>query len=300
MNVKKMLLLLVFSGLLFLSCKTKDQDISYKFDSSSIYLLDLAFDINLSRSFAMSKSDSKYFVSMGLKFEPSDNAAGNSNVFDVSFTSLKYIEKSGEIAYDSDIDSSKKGGVANILGSSFKVSIKKSGEITMLNGFDDIMQTVFTAYLPKSSAKSVSSQFGSNFLKQILEQVLWVKHDGLVAKNDSWENSATYKRGIPSKTISLLKIEENKKNEITIEREFESSVGEFPMKMSYANYFFKDTEGNQSGVLKFDPITNWISKGEFKSEIKFTVSVKNSQGKGLNYKYKADVKTTVSGQIKKL
>ena len=177
----------------------------------------------------------------------------------------------GSFSYDSDTHDPDLPvpplamGVAAMLGSEFHATFTPSGEVTDIDGVDEMMERVIQSIeIPDGPMKDmmsdqIKSQFGEAQVKDMLSMATSVYPEHPVAVGESWNRVDTLNMGFAMTVDGTYTLTERKDGRVTIEIDSRITTPKDspPLEMGPTRMTFAMT-GDQKGTTHFEEATGMM------------------------------------------
>ncbi|HON19556.1 MAG TPA: DUF6263 family protein [Salinivirgaceae bacterium] len=163
--------------------------------------------------------------------------------------------------------------LSSLTGKAFKISIDRKGRISQVSDFDNIIESILSAYdqyLPGEQLEQLKDQlkksFGEEALKANLEMATSIFPSKSVSKGDRWSVEISTYSGFPAKITTNYSLKEVSDDYYLIEGEGSIVSDSNTTEISGMNMSFL-INGKIKSTLKVDPKTGWIIKADISQEI---------------------------------
>jgi hypothetical protein len=186
--------------------------------------------------------------------------------------------------------------LAPLLDKPFQVKMDARGKVTEITGLDALLASL----LDKPGMSQFTQAFGSDALKQNIENTTALFPDHPVAEGDSWVQEIAQNVGMPVKmktTYTFRGIEEGDWK-ITAASTVEVPGGTIEMNGMQVKC---DLAGTSTSEFRLDKATGWITNGKMTMNMKGTIQIPGNEQmpNGMSIKMDVASTSTITGSVKK-
>lgn len=279
--VKNILFKLSFAILLtitIISCNKPKTELKLNLQKDQGFLMTYQADMKMSQKLMGMSIDMIMNMNMDLEFKTIDIDNDNNFLMKVTYQSMSYKMKAQgqtlELGTDTSINDTKYDNIfQNLKGKSFNMKMNKSGKIIEVKGIDSLMQSLYlNSSLDSSKYKEFKDLFNKNFgeesIKNNFGSFFGIYPEKPVSIGEKWSNKNTVVAFFALTIENNYTLTDNKDNLylIDIQSVMKTDAKNAGMKISGMDMKF-NMKGTQTGLLKIDQKTGWISDSEIKQKI---------------------------------
>jgi hypothetical protein len=255
-------------------------ELKFRLKKGDAYKLKVTVEQSIVQTIEGEPQETKQTIGIGETLNVKDVDAKGTMTIEVAFgpMSIKSGGPQGDFEYDSenppDEIALQARALAAMVGQSFTMKLTPGGQVTAVEGVDEMLQKVFDSMqMPEGPMKTaimtdLKRQFGSDALQEMMEKTMAIFPDKPVGIGDSWTRTLTVKTGLPSTIEETWTLVDRKDGTATISSESTLKSDEKAPPMRMGPFLMKFAlSGAQTGTLKLDEATGWFVEADFKQKL---------------------------------
>lgn len=277
---KKLLLIVTFAIVLIaisISCSKSKIEIRLNLQEGQRFMMLYHTDMKMTQKFMGMPIEMDMKMDMDLEFENTGQDNDSNYLMTVTYQAIKYQMKAqGQLisfsTENSSADTLMDKVFSNIKGKSFDMKINKSGKIIEISKLDSLSAYLFGNMSDSSRMKEFSELFNKNFGEESIRNNFGIFFgfypENPVSVGDKWMNTTAVKSffALTIENNYQLTSDKNDLYEINIQSNMKTDAKDEQVEIKGMQMKF-NMKGTQTGSIKIDQKTAWISDSEIKQKI---------------------------------
>ncbi len=277
---KKLLLKVTFAIVLIaisISCGKSKIEIRLNLQKEQSFLMLFHTDMKMTQKFMGMPIEMDMKMDMDLKFENTGQDNDSNYLMKVTYQALKYQMKAqGQLISFSTENASNDTLMdkvfRNIKGKSFDLKISKSGKIVEISKLDSLSDYLFGNMSDTSRMKEFSELFNKNFGEESIRNNFGIFFgfypENPVSVGDKWMNTTSVKSFFALNIENNYQLINDNNNlyEISVQSNMKTDIKNEQVEIKGMQMKF-NMKGTQSGNIKIDKKTSWITDSEVKQKV---------------------------------
>lgn len=260
------------------SCTKPRVDLKLNLQNGQIFLMSYQADMKMSQKIMGTSVDVIIKMNMDLKFTTSGQDTDSNYLMDVAYQAMNYHMKAQGQLVEFGTDKLSKDTLIckafqNIKGKSFKIKLSRTGKIIDVTGLDTLMQGLFSDNITDTSKISeitelFNKNFGEESIKNNFGSFFNIYPDKPVSIGDKWNNTSSVVSFFALTINNNYQLIDDKDGmyKIDLQSNMKTDTKNATMEIQGMQMKF-DMKGTQTGTIKIDQKTAWITESEIKQKI---------------------------------